>query len=69
MGNEIAESDASKGSPREAESIRKLMKKGNLFAMVGTIEPRKGHKELLKVFRSVFQDLGFLHLLINQCSL
>ena len=26
-------------------------------------------KELLKVFRSIFRDLGFLHLLINQCSL
>ena len=42
--------DASKGQPKEAESIRKLMKENNLFAMVGTIEPRKGHKELLKVF-------------------
>ena len=50
MGNEITENDATKGQPKEAESIRKLMKENKLFAMVGTIEPRKGHEELLKVF-------------------
>ncbi|MAU42590.1 MAG: hypothetical protein CMK57_01995, partial [Proteobacteria bacterium] len=50
LGNEITETDASKGQPKEAESIRRLMKENNLFVTVGTIEPRKGHKELLKVF-------------------
>ena len=50
LGNEITETDASKGQPKEAESIRKLMEENNLFATVGTIEPRKGHEELLKVF-------------------
>ncbi|MDA9689902.1 glycosyltransferase [Betaproteobacteria bacterium] len=50
LGNEITKTDASKGQPEEAEIIRKLMKEDNLFAMVGTIEPRKGHKEILRVF-------------------
>ena len=50
LGNEITNEDASKGKPKEAEKIRELMKKDKLFAMVGTIEPRKGHEELLKVF-------------------
>ena len=49
LGNEITNEDASKGKPKEAEKIRELMKKDKLFAMVGTIEPRKGHEELLKV--------------------
>ena len=56
LGNEITETDASKGQPKEAESIRKLMKENNLFAMVGTIEPRKGHKELLKVFDLLWNE-------------
>ena len=56
MGNEITKTDASKGQPEEAESIRKLMKKGNLFAMVGTIEPRKGHKEILRVFDLLWDE-------------
>ena len=32
------------------------MKENNLFAMVGTIEPRKGHKELLKVFDLLWNE-------------
>ena len=56
MGNEITETDASKGQPKEAESIRKLMKENKLFAMVGTIEPRKGHEELLKVFDLLWNE-------------
>ena len=56
LGNEITETDATKGQPKEAESIRKLMKENKLFAMVGTIEPRKGHEELLKVFDLLWNE-------------
>ena len=56
MGNEITETDASKGQPKEAEIVRKLMKKNQLFAMVGTIEPRKGHEEILKVFDLLWNE-------------
>ena len=56
MGNEITETDASKGQPKEAEIIRRLMKENNLFVMVGTIEPRKGHKELLRVFDVLWSE-------------
>ncbi|GIR49015.1 MAG: hypothetical protein CM15mP58_11120 [Burkholderiaceae bacterium] len=42
MGNEITETDASKGQPKEAEIIRKLMKENNLFAMVGLLNREKG---------------------------
>ena len=56
LGNEITETDASKGQPKEAEIIRKLMKENNLFVMVGTIEPRKGHKELLRVFNVLWNE-------------
>ena len=56
LGNEITETDASKGQPKEADSIRELMKENNLFAMVGTIEPRKGHKDLLRVFNLLWRE-------------
>ena len=56
MGNEITETDATKGQPKEAESIRKFMQENKLFAMVGTIEPRKGHGELLKVFDLLWNE-------------
>ena len=49
LGNEITQTDASKGEPKEAETVRKLMKNNQLFVTVGTIEPRKGHEEILKV--------------------
>ena len=56
MGNEITETDANKGQPKEAENIRKLIKENKLFAIVGTIEPRKGHEELLRVFDLLWDE-------------
>ncbi len=56
LGNEITETDASKGQPKEADNIRKLIKENKLFAIVGTIEPRKGHEELLRVFDLLWDE-------------
>ena len=50
LGNEITDEDASKGEPKNAEKIRGLMKLNQLYLTVGTLEPRKGHEETLKVF-------------------
>ena len=56
LGNEITQTDASKGEPKEAETVRKLMKNNQLFVTVGTIEPRKGHEEILKVFNLLWSE-------------
>ena len=54
LGNEIPNTDISLGEPQEARIIRELLVKEQVFLMVGTLEPRKGHDELIDVLDIVW---------------
>ena len=47
LGNKLPEEDLSKGDPKKVDIIREIMNRGNLFLLVGTLEPRKGHASVL----------------------
>ena len=47
LGNKLPEEDLSKGVPKKADEIREIANRGNLFLVVGTLEPRKGHASVL----------------------
>ena len=54
LGNEIPNTDVSLGQPQEARIVRELLEKEQVFLMVGTLEPRKGHDELIDVLDIVW---------------
>lgn len=50
LGADIEQSIPSKGLPAEAEELLVKFSTGICFLMVGTIEPRKGHAQMLSAF-------------------
>ena len=56
MANELPEKDLTKGIPPQADKIKSSFGKGTLFLMVGTIEPRKGHAEILSMMEYLWSD-------------
>lgn len=50
MGADLASSNPTKGLPPEAPAVLAQLAKRPSFIMVGTIEPRKGHKQALAAF-------------------
>jgi glycosyltransferase involved in cell wall biosynthesis/SAM-dependent methyltransferase len=50
LGADIEKSTPSKGLPVEAEGLFSKLSTGICFLMVGTIEPRKGHAQILSAF-------------------
>lgn len=56
LGADIENSNPSKGLPEEAVATINTIKKSLSFIMVGTIEPRKGHKQTLLAFEQLWDS-------------
>ncbi len=56
LGADINASDPSSGLPDDAESILNLLCLHPSFLMVGTVEPRKGHKQTLVAFEKLWEQ-------------
>lgn len=56
LGADIENSKPSKGMPEDAQSILNSIQQSNSFLMVGTVEPRKGHRLVLDAFEEIWQD-------------
>ncbi|OUV02327.1 MAG: hypothetical protein CBC42_05925 [Betaproteobacteria bacterium TMED82] len=55
LGNSLLSDDLTHGYPRSAETILKIAKEKRLFIMVGTVEPRKGHQQVLDAFNLMWE--------------
>jgi glycosyltransferase involved in cell wall biosynthesis len=64
MGCDIEESLPSKGLPKNAEELLKQFKTRPTVLMVGTLEPRKGHGQILDAFEHLWKTGIDVNLLI-----
>lgn len=56
LGADLKSSSPSFGMPKEAEEVLKKLKTRDSFLMVGTIEPRKGHAQVLTAFELLWRS-------------
>lgn len=56
LGADIDNSNSSKGLPENAGETLDKLKATKTFLMVGTIEPRKGHKQTLQAFEKLWNE-------------
>lgn len=63
-GADIKQSIPSKGIPRKAEKILRQIAARKSFLMVGTLEPRKGHKQVLEAFKLLWDEKIDVNLII-----
>jgi glycosyltransferase involved in cell wall biosynthesis len=56
LGADIENSDPTKGLPNNAEEILSKLKKKISFLIVGTVEPRKGHMQVIEAFSSLWNE-------------
>ena len=56
LGADVEKSLPSKGIPPESETVFRAMKERRSFLMVGTLEPRKGHRQILSVMEQLWQS-------------
>ena len=64
LGADIENSAPSKGLPENSESILTQLQSKPTFLMVGTIEPRKGHKQTLEAFETLWSQGKDINLVI-----
>ncbi len=64
MGWDIAETKPSMGLPYDFENAFEKIKVNKSALMVGTLEPRKGHKEILEAFNKIWDSGINLNLVI-----
>lgn len=64
LGADIKNSMPTLGRPKNAEDTISALKNGLNFIMVGTIEPRKGHMQMLNAFELLWQEGLDVNLLI-----
>lgn len=64
MGWDISSSNPSKGLPLNFEALLSQIKLHNTILIVGTLEPRKGHVQVLDAFEVLWQDGNNLNLII-----
>ena len=64
LGADISHSMPSKGLASNASQILNLLSKTPTFLTVGTIEPRKGHKQTLEAFEKLWQQQIDVNLVI-----
>lgn len=55
-GADIGNSDPSKGLPPDADALLQICHTRTTFLMVGTLEPRKGHAQVLDAFESLWAN-------------
>lgn len=63
MGHDILEAVHEAASPEPAPASARVLHEGRFFLSVGTIEPRKGHSDLLDAFDLLWSE-GFEHNLV-----
>ncbi|KVK77466.1 glycosyl transferase family 1 [Burkholderia cepacia] len=56
LGADIQNSVATVGMPADAGRLLETLKKSPSFLMVGTLEPRKGHAQILDAFERLWQE-------------
>lgn len=56
LGGDTEGSQPTRGLPENAERILSLLRENPSFLMVGTLEPRKGHRQALLAFESIWQS-------------
>ena len=56
LGADIENSQPTKGIPSDADELLQKLSTTSSFLMVGTIEPRKGHKQTLEAFERLWSD-------------
>lgn len=56
LGADIDSSLPTTGMPKSSRSTLHALKSNPTFLMVGTIEPRKGHKQVIEAFESLWQS-------------
>ena len=64
LGADIENSIPSKGRPQNYKSLLSELASKSSFLMVGTIEPRKAHKQVLAAFETLWQDELDINLVI-----
>ncbi|WP_322091648.1 glycosyltransferase family 4 protein [Paraburkholderia bannensis] len=57
LGADVDNRTASTGMPQDAASVLAKLRDGTTFLMVGTVEPRKGHAQVLSAFEQLW-DAG-----------
>lgn len=55
LGADILTSAPTDGMPKDAENIIKKLKSNITFLMVGTVEPRKGHLQVIEAFNILWE--------------
>ncbi|MBN6103308.1 glycosyltransferase family 4 protein [Xanthomonas sp. CFBP 8703] len=63
LGADIDGSQPSRGMPQNAEQVLARIKRNTSFLMVGTLEPRKGHAQILDAFEKLWEQ-GYDHVLV-----
>ncbi len=64
LGADIENSMPSKGLPSNAEDVLTIFQSKPSFLMVGTIEPRKGHRQVLTAFEQIWNTRTDVNLVI-----
>lgn len=64
LGSDLAVSSPSMGMPDDAQQVLATLKDSLTFLAVGTIEPRKGYKQLLAAFESLWPLMPDIKLVI-----
>jgi glycosyltransferase involved in cell wall biosynthesis len=64
LGADVDQSAPSKGLPAQSDAILKGMRQNPSFLMVGTLEPRKGHAQVLQAFELLWQHGEEINLVI-----
>lgn len=63
-GADIDNSTPTKGLPADADTVLSHLRSRSSFLMVGTLEPRKGHAQVLEAFEQLWQTSGNVNLVI-----
>jgi glycosyltransferase involved in cell wall biosynthesis/ADP-heptose:LPS heptosyltransferase len=64
LGSELVESAPTSGLPSTARGVLRALKQHTTFLMVGTVEPRKGHADVLGAFESLWRQGHEVNLVI-----
>ncbi|PCJ93601.1 MAG: glycosyl transferase family 1 [Porticoccaceae bacterium] len=64
LGSDVGNVSASNGMPDDASTVLKEIYKRPSFLMVGTIEPRKGHAQVLAAFEEMWAEEVCVNLVI-----
>ncbi|NLN67882.1 MAG: glycosyltransferase family 4 protein [Alcaligenaceae bacterium] len=64
LGADVDNSSPSKGMPADASSVLDKLRNKRSFLMVGTVEPRKGHTQVLDAFEQLWRSGEEVNLVI-----